>query len=520
MTKARTFLSGLVLALVLVLPCFAGGNKDASKSGSTLSSAAGTESPFLITMLNTYFSAEPPPSDHEIYKMIERETGAVFDITWVPAAGYTEKIILTLASQDLPMVLNGKEETRKPNMIDAQRAGVFWELTDKLLSQCTLSLNKLDANINRILSVDGKLYTLYQERPIGRAAVIFRRDWLKKLGLPEPKTVQQLDQVVRAFAGRDPDGNGRNDTYGLFLNDVYVNTELPDWLCIANGGANVWEVKDGKFTPTFTTQPYIDGLDLIRSWYRDRILNQDFIALKAVQDTHDAFMAQRSGLFLPYGLDDALKLAGLFDVAPDAEIGVLATMIDKNGKEFVKATTGHNGGLFFPKKTVKDEAELLRILKVFDVLNDIDGDIFQTMIWGLKDRHYTLDAQGRINQTQEQKQLRNREINNFIQLRANYDFWAYDSSKVVVSDLQAAIFEGWQQNAQFAVVDPSLPLISDTYIEKGNQLDNIRRDAVSKYVMGVIDLNGYKAEIQRWMNTGGTQIIAEFEAGYKKAGSK
>jgi putative aldouronate transport system substrate-binding protein len=502
----------LMTALFLsAAPCFAGGKSEPSTTA---------QGPFVITMLNTYFSAEPPPPDHEIYKMIERETGAAFDITWVPAAGYTEKIILTLASQDYPMVLNGKEETRKPNMIEAQRAGIFWELTDKLLSQCPLSLGKLNPDINRVLSVDGKLYTLYQERPIGREAVILRTDWLKKLNLPEPRTVQQLDQVVRAFAARDPDGNGKNDTYGLFLSEPYVSTNLPDWLCIANGGANVWEVKNGKFIPSFTTQPYLDGLDLMRAWYKDKVLNQDFIALKAVQDVHDAFMAQKSGIFLPFGLDDALKLDGLFAVAPGAVIGVQATMLDKNGKEFVKATTGHNGGLFFPKKAVKDEAALLKILKVFDVINDKDGDIFQAMIWGLKDRHYTLDAQGRINQTQEQKQLRNREINNFIQLRTTYDFWAYDSAKVVVSDLQAAVFEGWKRNVQFAVVDPSLPLISNTYVEKGNQLDNIRRDAVSKYVMGAIDLNGYRAEIQRWLDAGGSKVITELEEGYKKAGGK
>jgi hypothetical protein len=32
--------------------------------------------------VGVYYSAEHPPPDHEIYKMIERETGAVFDITW------------------------------------------------------------------------------------------------------------------------------------------------------------------------------------------------------------------------------------------------------------------------------------------------------------------------------------------------------------------------------------------------------------------------------------------------------
>lgn len=475
------------------------------------------EEPLVISMLNTYYSAEPPPIDHEIYKMIEEETGAKFNVTWVPAAGYSEKIILTLASNDMPMVINGKEETRKPTMIDAQRAGLFWELTDELLSQCPKSLSKLNANINNNLTLDGKLYTIYQERPIGREGIIFRRDWLEKLNLPEPTTLQTIDQVVRAFASQDPDGNGKNDTYGIFLSEYYVSTTLPNWLCIANGGSNGWEEKNGKFTPAFVTPEYIKGLDLLRTWYSDKVLNQDFVALKAVQDVHDAFMSQRSGFFMPFGLDDALKLSDLYNVAPNAIIDVKSTIFDMNGKEFVGATSGHNGGLFFPKKAVESEKQLLRILKVFDAINDPDGRIFKAMVWGLEGRHYTVDEKGRIVQNQDQKQLRNREVNNFIQFRATHDAWGYTGDNAVVSDLQAAVFNGWRHNAPLAVVDPSLPLVSDTYVEKGSQLENLRKDTVSKYVMGELNYEGYQAEVQRWYKEGGADVIAEFEQAYKIA---
>lgn len=469
--------------------------------------------PFVITMLNNYSAAEPPPNDHEIFKMIEREANAKFDITWVPGGGYSEKITLTLASNDMPMVINGKGDSRRPNIIDAQRAGLFWEITNAL-AKCPRTLNDLDKNISANLSVDGKLYALYQERPIAREAMIFRRDWLEKLGLPEPKNLRDLDTVVRAFASQDPDGNGKSDTYGILLyGDIAMS--LLDWLCLANGGSNGWEENNGNFTPTFTTQPFIDSLDLMRAWYRDKIINQDYVALKSVADIDDAFIAQKGGLRFPSSLDDALKLDGVYALDPNAKIDVLPTFWDNNGREFARAGGGHSGGFFFSKKAIRDEDELVKVLRVFDIINDPKGDIFPTMVWGLKDRHYTLDEQGRINQDQAQKELRNREINNFVQFRVRYDEWAYDPAKVLVSPLQAAIYDGWLHSTTVGNNDPTIRLISDTFVEKGNQLENIRRDAINKYIMGVIDLDTYKAEIKRWMDTGGVKVIAEYEEQFK-----
>lgn len=50
------------------------------------------EEPFVITMLTNYVSFEAPPADHEIFKIIEEETGAKFDVTWIPDSGYNEKV--------------------------------------------------------------------------------------------------------------------------------------------------------------------------------------------------------------------------------------------------------------------------------------------------------------------------------------------------------------------------------------------------------------------------------------------
>ena len=44
-----------------------------------------------------------------------------------------------------------------------------------------------------------------------------RKDWLRKLGLKEPKTVEELYEVLIAFRDKDPNGNGKKDEIPVFI---------------------------------------------------------------------------------------------------------------------------------------------------------------------------------------------------------------------------------------------------------------------------------------------------------------
>ncbi|WJH35994.1 extracellular solute-binding protein [Paenibacillus sp. CC-CFT747] len=52
----------------------------------------------------------------------------------------------------------------------------------------------------------------------GASILWVRTDWLKKLNLPEPKTMDDVYKIAEAFTKMDPDGNGKNDTFGLGIN--------------------------------------------------------------------------------------------------------------------------------------------------------------------------------------------------------------------------------------------------------------------------------------------------------------
>lgn len=55
-----------------------------------------------------------------------------------------------------------------------------------------------------------------------------RSDWLEALRLETPETMRDVLEIARAFATQDPDGNGKNDTYGLGVNKgLIAENNLP-----------------------------------------------------------------------------------------------------------------------------------------------------------------------------------------------------------------------------------------------------------------------------------------------------
>ena len=62
--------------------------------------------------------------------------------------------------------------------------------------------------------------------------LVWRKDWLEKVGIEKiPSTIEEFETAIRAFKEQDPDGNGKNDTFG-FSNTclLYTSMGLPTGL--------------------------------------------------------------------------------------------------------------------------------------------------------------------------------------------------------------------------------------------------------------------------------------------------
>ena len=101
-----------------------------------------------------------------------------------------------------------------------------------------------------------------------------RKDWLKKLGLKEPKTVDELYVVLKAFKEQDPNGNGKKDEVPLFLR-ANINRKIMMALTDIFKAQFTWYEKNGE--PVFgPAEPeYREAMKNLAKWYKEGLIDQE-----------------------------------------------------------------------------------------------------------------------------------------------------------------------------------------------------------------------------------------------------
>jgi putative aldouronate transport system substrate-binding protein len=164
-----------------------------------------------ITIFANLHTEEVP--DKLIEELLEERTNTELEIQWIPDGSYDEKVNAAIVTGSLPHALFLKNAASLPDFRDEMRSGMFWEIGSRL--QRYPNLSRLKPEMLRNLSVDGRIYGLYQERPLSRQGVIYRKDWADRLGLKAPESIGDLYEMLWRFTHDDPDGNGLDDTIGL-----------------------------------------------------------------------------------------------------------------------------------------------------------------------------------------------------------------------------------------------------------------------------------------------------------------
>lgn len=128
--------------------------------------------------------------------------------------------------------------------------------------------------------------------------MFIRKDWLDNLDLEVPQTMDDLKRVAHAFTHEDPDGNGKDDTYGLALDGVNV---LTDSIGTATGifegfgaypDSMKFVEKDGEVVwGGSLAEEMKNALTLLQEMYADGSVTADFITM----DSNSIFEEGGSG---------------------------------------------------------------------------------------------------------------------------------------------------------------------------------------------------------------------------------
>jgi multiple sugar transport system substrate-binding protein len=151
---------------------------------------------------------------------------------------------------------------------------------------------------------DGKYYGVpFSAQSFG---LLIRKDWREKLGEPVPTTWDQMAKLAIDFTTKDPDGNGKPDTYGM---DVPFATKrgYASWFYstfLWTGGGDFFTGKNGKYKPAVNTQAAIDTTEWFKGLFCESKVVQPAAITSETTQSHQAFESGKAGIYLtgPYML--------------------------------------------------------------------------------------------------------------------------------------------------------------------------------------------------------------------------
>lgn len=317
---------------------------------------------------------------------------------------FATKLRLTMSSgQTMPDVLTLGTENQQlaQDLIDSGMYGEVGELFDKYASDTWKEAINQDPNVWNQYTRDGKRMGI----PVLDFAynhdylLWIRQDWLDKLGMKAPTTIDELEQVMDAFKNKNPDGLSADKVVPLSIGfKTSMNTWMgdPSWIFGAYGTLpQQWNVgADGKLEYGSVNSSMKQGLEKLKNWMDKGYIPQE-AALWDENKTSEPAVAGTAGIIPgPYWmsgwpLQDTVKNVASAVWTP---IGIPT---GSDGKAMRHGTQFTNGVTLIKKDMEHPEAFFTYENYLFDNFADPDanGELANGLFQGYD---YDLDASGNM----------------------------------------------------------------------------------------------------------------------------
>lgn len=553
MTSKKIGLLMLACSLAFVSACNSNNdNKDASSNSPSADSSSTAQPSNAEPQATETFDpfgkyAEPvtmtigkgiPPDDktlpegdtvenNQFTRYFEEKLNLKFKTAWIAAIGdaYDQKMALSISSDDLPDAMVVSERELKTMV----KAGQLEDLTTVYEQYASPDLKKMyDATNGKAFDTatfDGKLLALpnlnVDEDPIQLLWV--RQDWLDKLGLKPPQTVDELAAIAKAFIERDPDGNGKADTFGLMGDSANMFGPIYSAYQAYPG---LWQKdSEGKVIYGTTTPQMKEALAKLRDMYAQGLLDKEYAIRK---DTSELINGGRAGLvtyagwsFPWWGIYDSIKNN------PGAEWKAYALPLDGSGQ--YNAVQGPVSSQYFVvKKGYSHPEALVKYLNLYSNVEN-DAEAMAKLINGINAVYFPLRAtfvEPHIvtNRLQAVKQALDGQIQPD-QLRLDQKD-VYD--KIATNNADPGKDPGsWMYATAYMVGGGALqsPMnkVSGVFYSQTKSMElkwpvlkKMEDEMITQIIMGRKPLDAFDAFVADWKKSGGDQIIQEIEEQLKK----
>ncbi len=447
--------------------------------------------------------AAPPPDDWVAYQKIKDELKINLSLVLLPSTQSDQdtKINAAAASNSLPDIFFVSRDT----WYKLVQNGLVAKVDDLLpLMPVRTASHYSDPDRNRLVTYEGAMYGLPDPGAMPMTdGLVIRQDWLDKLGLKAPATLDEFLTVAKAFTFNDPDGNGKNDTYGFCafvdgsgLTAMGVGPRF-DWIYGAYGVAGIFDLSSAaNFGLNVRKDAYMQATQFIRTLNTEGVIDPDWPTLK--KDEFRARWKQGSCGMMHENfaaLSTQSNYKAFDENFPNGQWSVLVPPTGPNG-ESADGTVILSARIYAVSQKAIDAGKGPAIARLLEWMANDEG--YYLLGFGEKGVNYNLDANGNITadglpdpakfwtkaEMQPLTQLANMVyIFTPVELNARYPSYTAAASKKVIDPLKyynTFCEQPYTQATGSAIVNPPSNAADFTRFYSEN---------IAKFVLGQEDLN-------------------------------
>lgn len=249
------------------------------------------------------------PEENDFIDYLKNEKNLDLTLAWSALdEDYQNKLSLNIAAGNLPDFFEVVDYDTFRQLV---ANGIAADVTDAYNSKASDLLKEYNESsggrYNDAVTIDGRLYGIPSGNMGYQQQILWlRADWLSNLGLETPQSMEELEEVLRAFTEDDPDGNDADDTFGLTVNatkpvsgtsvgGVYgldpifyaMNAFPQQWMEDDNG-----DIYYGSIAENMKA-----ALEILQKWYTKGYIDKQFPARIGTGETLGTITSGSGGAF-------------------------------------------------------------------------------------------------------------------------------------------------------------------------------------------------------------------------------
>lgn len=466
----------------------------------------------------------------EAYQKIQEINNVDIKYTHPVVGQEKDQFNIMVASGDYPDLIDyGWGSSYTGGVQRAIKDGVILDISDKIESLAPNYISMLKSNpdfMRTAKTVDGKLVIFNTIKNDIRVNSYYgpqlRKDWLDKLNLPVPETIEQWHDTLTAFKTQDPNGNGQADEVPLVDSSSMTIYSFSNAWGVHKGAFHT--KADGTFVYGSIEPEFKEYLKTMNQWYNEGLIDPEFTSI--ANKNRDARMTNDTGgAYIGYIGSQMEKYLSAKADDPEYDIVAAPWPVGPAGKPYsafgtlLRQVEYGLGTAITPQNKHVEES-----IKLLDFNYTEEGIMLHN--WGIEGKSYVKDGDG--------YKFTDEILNNPEGKGVNEAIYKYNlamnggSGKVMDGDAYVALTQPRQQEKDAAeiwargdssLLTPSFGFTEEEATTVSKVMADVRtyeNEMLTKMLIGLEPIDKFDEYVATIKNMGIDKVIQIYKTAYER----